>query len=48
MASEEFLLSDDDGMDWDWDDSGFLNQEDIFAENPDLEKIEISVEEEDL
>jgi hypothetical protein len=48
MASEEFLLSDDDGMDWDWDDSEFLNQEDIFAENPDLEKIEISVEEEEL
>jgi hypothetical protein len=48
MASEEFLLSDDDGMDWDWDDSEFANQEDLFLENPDLEKVEMSVEEQDL
>jgi hypothetical protein len=49
MASaEELLLSDDDGLDWDWDDSTFIDQDQIFTENPDLENIEDFFEEEDL
>lgn len=48
MASEEFLLSDDDGMDWDWDDSSFCDYEDIIAANEDLKNVEIEVEEVDL
>jgi hypothetical protein len=48
MASEEFLLSDDDGMEWDWDDSSFAEYEDIIAEYPELENVEIQVEEVDL
>jgi hypothetical protein len=26
----EFLLSDDDGLEWDWDESTFVSQEDLF------------------
>lgn len=48
MASEEFLLSDDDGMDWDWDDSEFVEYEEIITENPELENIETEIEEVDL
>jgi hypothetical protein len=48
MASEEFLLSDDDGMDWDWDDSSFVELEEILALNEELKKVEIEVEEVDL
>jgi len=48
LASEDFLLSDDDGMDWDWDDSSFVDQSEIFAIYPDLEKIEDFVEEADI
>jgi hypothetical protein len=48
MASEDFLLSDDDGMDWDWDDSTFVEQDDIFAADPELKNIEIEIEEDDL
>jgi hypothetical protein len=48
MASEEFLLSDDDGMDWDWDDSEFVEYEEIITENPELENVEIQIEEVDL
>jgi hypothetical protein len=48
MASEDFLLSDDDGMDWDWDDSSFVEYEEIIAEYPELQNIEIQVEEVDL
>lgn len=48
MASEEFLLSDDDGMDWDWDDSEFVEYEEIITENPELENVETEIEEVDL
>jgi len=48
MASEEFLLSDDDEMDWDWDDSSFVELEEILALNEELKKVEIEVEEVDL
>ena len=48
MASEEFLLSDDDGMDWDWDDSEFVEYEEIIAANPELQNVEIEIEETDL
>jgi hypothetical protein len=48
MASEEFLLSDDDGMDWDWDDSEFVEYDEIIAEYPELQNVEIQVEEVDL
>jgi hypothetical protein len=48
MASEEFLLSDDDGMDWDWDDSSFYKQEELLIENPELQNVQIEVEEIDL
>jgi len=48
MASEEFLLSDDDGMEWDWDDSSFAEYKEIIAEYPELENVEIQVEEVDL
>jgi hypothetical protein len=48
MASEEFLLSDDDGMDWDWDDSSFVELQEILALNEELKKVEIEVEEVDL
>lgn len=45
MASEEFLLSDDDGMDWDWDDSEFAEYDEIIAAHPELQNVEIYVEE---
>jgi hypothetical protein len=48
MASEDFLLSDDDGMDWDWDDSSFVELEEVLALNEELKKVEIEVEEVDL
>jgi hypothetical protein len=48
LASEDFLLSDDDGMDWDWDDSTFIKQSEIFTENPDLEKVVDFIEEDDI
>jgi len=48
MASEEFLLSDDDGMDWDWDDSEFVEYDEIIAEYPELQNVEIQIEEVDL
>jgi hypothetical protein len=49
MASaEELLLSDDDSLDWGWDDSTFIDQDQIFTENPDLENIEDFFEEEEL
>lgn len=48
MASEEFLLSDDDGMDWDWDDSEFVEYEEIITENQELENVETEIEEVDL
>ena len=48
MASEDFLLSDEEDMDWDWDDSSFVEQSEIFAENPDLQNIQIEIEEEGL
>lgn len=48
LASEDFLLSDDDGMDWDWDDSEFLDHSEILAMWDELEKIEDFVEEVDV
>ena len=45
---EKFLLSDDDGLEWDWDESTFVSQEDLFAENPDLQEVKIFIEEEEL
>jgi hypothetical protein len=48
MASEEFLLSDDDGMDWDWDDSSFLEQEELLLIDASLEKVEYVVEDDGL
>jgi hypothetical protein len=48
-SAEEFLLSDDDdGLEWDWDESTFANQEDLFTEFPDLKNIQISIEEENI
>lgn len=47
-SAEEFLLSDDDGLDWDWDESSFLNQDDLILENPDLAQVKIFIEEEDI
>jgi hypothetical protein len=44
---EEFLLSDDDGLEWDWDDSTFVSQEELFLENPDLQDVKIFIEEEE-
>ena len=43
-SAEEFLLSDDDGLDWDWDESSFLNQDDLILENPDLAQVKIFIE----
>jgi hypothetical protein len=48
MASEDFLLSDDDGVDWDWDDSSFVELEEVLALNEELKKVELEVEEVDL
>jgi hypothetical protein len=45
---EEFLLSDDDGLEWDWDESTFVEQENLFTENPDLQEVKIFIEEDDL
>ena len=47
-SAEEFLLSDDDGLDWGWDESTFANQEELFVEFPDLKNIQISIEEENI
>ena len=47
-SAEEFLLSDDDGLDWDWDESTFANQEELFVEFPDLKDIKICIEEENI
>ena len=48
MASEDFLLSDDDGMDWDWDDSTFLEQSYLIGEWTYLADLQNFVEEDDL
>jgi hypothetical protein len=48
MASEDFLMSDDDGMDWDWDDSEFLNHDEILGEWTYLSEVQVFVEEDDL
>jgi hypothetical protein len=45
---EEFLLSDDDGLEWDWNESTFVSQEELFANNPELEKVKIFIEEKEL
>jgi len=47
-SAEDFLLSDDDGLEWDWDDSAFVSQEELFLENPDLQDVKIYIEEEEL
>ena len=47
-SAEEFLLSDDDGLEWDWDESTFASQEVLFAENPELQEVKIFIEEEEL
>jgi hypothetical protein len=47
-SAEEFLLSDDDGLDWDWDESTFASQEDLFTENPDLQEVKIFIEEDEV
>jgi hypothetical protein len=41
-------LSDDDGLEWDWDESTFASQEVLFAENPELQEVKIFIEEEEL
>jgi hypothetical protein len=48
MASEDFLLSDDDGMDWDWDDSEFIEHEEILGEWTYLSEVQVFIEEDDL
>jgi hypothetical protein len=48
LASEDFLLSDDDGMDWDWDDSEFLDHEEILGEWTYLSEVQVFIEEDDL
>lgn len=48
MASEDFLLSDDDGMDWDWDDEGFFEQSELLGEWTYLQELQDFVEEEEL
>lgn len=48
MASEDTILLEDDIDDWGWDDSEFLEQEELFLENPDLKNIEIEIEEDEL
>ena len=47
-SAEEFLLSDDDGLEWDWDDSAFVEQEELFIENEDLRDVKIFIEEENI
>jgi hypothetical protein len=49
MASaEELLLSDDDGMDWDWDDSTFLEQSYLIGEWTYLADLQNVIEEHGL
>jgi len=48
MASEDFLLNDEDDTEWDWDDSTFASQDTIYMDNPDLEKIQIEIEDDEL
>lgn len=50
MTSSEAIAWDDEEVlsEWGWDDKGFCEQNDLFAENPDLENVSIFVEEEDL
>lgn len=48
LASEDFLLSDEDGMDWDWDDSSFAEQEDILSLHPELHDVNKFIEEADI
>jgi hypothetical protein len=49
MASaEELLLSDDDGMDWDWDDSTFLEQSYLIGEWTYLADLQNVIEEDGL
>ena len=46
MASaEELLLSDEDGLEWDWNDSSFEDEDIIYFQNPDLKNIKDSIEE---
>jgi hypothetical protein len=48
MASEDFLLSDDDDTEWDWDDSEFLEHEEILGEWTYLSEVQVFIEEDDL
>jgi hypothetical protein len=48
LASEEILLSDEDDTEWDWDDSTFVDQEEILGEWTYLSEVHISIEEDDL
>jgi hypothetical protein len=48
MASEDFLLSDEDDTDWDWDDSEFLEHEEILGEWTYLSEVQVFIEEDDL
>lgn len=47
-SAEEFLLSDDDGLEWGWDDSTFVEQEQLLSENKDLQDVKIYIEEENI
>ena len=48
MASEDFLLSDEDDTEWDWDDSEFLEHEEILGEWTYLSEVQVFIEEDDL
>jgi hypothetical protein len=48
MASEDFLLSDDDDTEWDWDDSEFSEHEEILGEWTYLSEVQVFIEEDDL
>lgn len=50
MANQEAVEWDDEEIisEWGWDDQSFVEQEQVFAENPELQNITREIEEEDL
>ena len=50
MTSSDAVAWDDEEIlsEWGWDDGNFVEQSDLIAKNPNLEKVSIFIEENDL
>jgi len=50
MTSSDAVAWDDEEIlsHWGWDDDNFVEQSELIAQNPDLEKVSVFIEEDDL